>query len=185
MSRVGRQPIPIPQGVQVEVQGARVTVQGPRGTLSREVHPDLELRQEDGALRVLRPSDSRLHRSLHGLTRTLVANMVDGVSRGFQKELEIVGVGYRARETGGKLVMQLGFSHPVEVAPPPGITFQVVGTNRVVVSGIDKEQVGQVAANLRAWRVPEPYKGKGLRYLDEVILRKAGKGGKVGGKKGR
>lgn len=185
MSRVGRRPIPLPQGVRVDIQGSAITVTGPRGVLSREIHSELQVLQEDGVLTVARPSDSRQHRALHGLTRTLIANMVEGVSQGFRKELDIVGVGYRAQETGGKLIMQLGFSHPVEVTPPPGITFAVAGTTRVVVSGIDKERVGQEAANLRAWRKPEPYKGKGIRYINEVVLRKAGKGGKVGGKKGR
>lgn len=185
MSRVGRRPIPLPPGIQVEVQGTTVSVTGPRGVLRRAIHSDIQIRLEDGLLSVERPSDSRLHRSLHGLTRTLIANMVEGVSQGYRKELEIVGVGYRAQETGGKLIMQLGFSHPVEVTPPPGVIFEMVGTNRIVISGIDKEQVGQETANLRAWRPPEPYKGKGIRYVGETILRKAGKGGKVAGKKGR
>lgn len=185
MSRVGRRPIPLPAGVQVDIQGAKVTVQGPMGTLVREISADMTIQQEDGTLLVTRPSDSRSHRSLHGLTRTLVANMVEGVSQGFKKELDIIGVGYRAQQAGDKLVMQLGFSHPVEVTPPPGIVFAVVGTTHVVVSGIDKERVGQEAANIRAWRKPEPYKGKGVRYVNEIVQRKAGKGGKVGGKKGR
>lgn len=185
MSRVGRRPIPVPSGVEVDVKGAAVTVTGPKGTLNRDVHPDMQLKIEEGTLTVSRPSESRLHRSLHGLTRTLLANMVQGVTEGFRKELEIVGVGYRAQNMSGKLVMQLGFSHPVEVTPAPGITFEVVGNNRVVVLGIDKEQVGQQAATIRKWRPPEPYKGKGLRYAGEIVARKAGKGGRIGGKKGR
>ncbi|HLC29895.1 MAG TPA: 50S ribosomal protein L6 [Dehalococcoidia bacterium] len=185
MSRVGKRPIPVPSEVSVDVNGTAVTVTGPRGTLHRDLHPEMQVTMADGTLTVSRPSESRLHRSLHGLTRTLVANMVQGVTEGFRKELEIVGVGYRAQNLSGKLVMQLGFSHPVEVIPAPGITFEVVGNNRVIISGIDKEQVGQQAAVIRKWRPPEPYKGKGLRYAGEVVARKAGKGGRIGGKKGR
>ena len=182
MSRVGKRPIPLPNTVKIDLHNAKVTVTGPKGTLSREIHPEMQIAMEDGALQVRRPSDSDLHRALHGLTRSLVANMVEGVTAGFRKELEIVGVGYRAQLNGQRLVMQLGFSHPVEVDPPAGISFEVTGNNRVAVLGIDKEAVGQQAANLRRWRPPEPYKGKGLRYQGEVIYRKAGKGGRAGGK---
>lgn len=145
----------------------------------------MELAIEAGSLEVRRPSESQDHRSLHGLTRSLVANMVEGVTAGFRKDIEIVGVGYRAQLNGQRLVMQLGYSHPVEVDPPEGITFEVTGTTRVAVLGIDKEAVGQQAANLRKWRPPEPYKGKGLRYAGEIVFRKAGKGGRAGGKGGR
>ncbi len=182
MSRVGKRPITLPADVTIDVKGARVAVAGPRGTLSRDIHPEMQLAIEDGTVEVHRPSDSDYHRALHGLTRTLVANMVEGVTAGFRRDLEIVGVGYRAQLNGERLVMQLGFSHPVEVDPPPGIRFEVTGNNRVAVLGIDKEAVGQQAANLRRWRPPEPYKGKGLRYQGEVVYRKAGKGGRAGGK---
>lgn len=182
MSRVGRRPIPIPPNVTVTQDGNTLTVTGPRGTLTRTLPPDMLLHVDDGMLRVERPSDSRQHRSLHGLTRTLVANMVEGVTNGFRKEMEIIGVGYRAQMQGQRLVMALGYSHPIEVDPPPGIAFEVTGNNRVAVVGIDKEQVGQQAANLRKWRVPEPYKGKGLRYVGEVVYRKAGKAGAKGGR---
>ena len=182
MSRVGKQPIPIPSGVEITIDGAEVTVKGPNGTLSRTLSPDMELRLTDGVLEVTRPSDSHQHRALHGLTRTLVANMVEGVTNGFRKELEIVGIGYRAQMTEDTLTMLLGFSHPVGVTAPPGITLEVVGNNRIVVTGINKEQVGQAAANLRAWRKPEPYKGKGIRYANEIVYRKAGKGGRAAGR---
>lgn len=182
MSRVGRKPIPVPSGVKIALQGNNLTVTGPRGTLNRELHPSMIVRQEDGTLQVDRPSESREHRALHGLTRTLVANMVEGVTNGFRKEMEIIGVGYRAQMQGQRLVMALGYSHPIEVDPPSGISFEVTGNNRVAVLGIDKEQVGQEAANLRKWRKPEPYKGKGLRYVGEVVFRKAGKAGAKGGR---
>jgi large subunit ribosomal protein L6 len=183
MSRVGKQPIPVAANVKVAIDGATLTVTGPKGTLSRAVlHPGIRLTQEDGQLIVTRSSDVKEQRSMHGLTRTLVANMVTGVTSGFTKTLEISGVGYRAQKAGQNLTLALGFSHPVEVAPPPGIEFNVEGNNRVLISGIDKEQVGQVAANIRKIRPPEPYKGKGIRYQGEVVRRKAGKAGK-GGKK--
>ena len=183
MSRVGRQPIPLAQDVKVDVEGRMVTVTGPKGKLAREVvHPGIRIAQEDGSLVVTRSSDEKQQRAMHGLMRTLIANMVTGVSAGFTKTLEIQGVGYRAQKQGNNLHLALGFSHPVEVAPPMGIEFTVEGNNRVLVSGIDKELVGQVAANIRKIRPPEPYKGKGIRYQGEVVRRKAGKAGK-GGKK--
>lgn len=180
MSRVGRKPIPVPPGVTVTLEGSHVAVKGPRGALERTIHPDLTIEQRDGTLVVDRPSDLNHHRALHGLTRTLVANMVEGVTTGFRKDIEIIGVGYRAQMQGTNLNMLLGYSHPIDVPPPPGISFEVAGNNRVAVLGIDKELVGQVAANLRKWRRPEPYKGKGLRYVGEVVFRKAGKGGGKG-----
>lgn len=183
MSRIGKQPIPLTQGVKVQIEGGTVTVTGPKGTLSREVvNPEIRVAQEDSSLVVTRANDEKQQRSMHGLYRTLVANMVTGVSTGFTKTLEIQGVGYRAQKQGTNLLLTVGYSHPVEVLPPSGITFDVEGNNRVLVSGIDKEQVGQVAANIRKIRPPEPYKGKGIRYQGEVVRRKAGKAGK-GGKK--
>lgn len=179
MSRVGKQPIPLAQGVKVEVSDGTVTVTGPKGTLSREVvHSGISVVEEDGRLVVSRENDEKEQRSMHGLMRTLVANMVVGVSTGFTKTLEIQGVGYRAQKQGNNLNLALGFSHPVEVSPPPGIEFNVEGNNRVLVSGIDKELVGQVSANIRKIRPPEPYKGKGVRYQGEAVRRKAGKAGK-------
>jgi large subunit ribosomal protein L6 len=182
MSRVGKQPIKLADSVTVQIDGPVVTVKGPKGQLTRTFHPDIRITQADGTLTVTRPSDEKQHRSLHGLTRTLLANMVTGVSAGFTRTLEVQGVGYRAQKAGNGLTLNLGFSHPVEVTPPPGIEFTVEGTNRIHVQGIDKELVGQTAANLRSIRPPEPYKGKGIRYSDEVVRRKAGKAGK-GGKK--
>ncbi len=179
MSRVGRQPIPVPDRVEVRIDGARVVVKGPKGELSREFDPEIGIRQEDGQLLVTRPSDRPKHRSLHGLTRSLLANMVTGVSEGFTRVLELQGVGYRVQMQGEKLVLQVGYSRPVEFVAPAGITLTVEGNNRVLVQGISKEQVGQVAADIRAVRPPEPYKGKGIRYLGERVRRKAGKGGKA------
>jgi large subunit ribosomal protein L6 len=179
MSRVGRQPIPISPDVKVEIQGNHVTVRGPRGELSRDLHPDMRLDLEDGELRVTRPSDAPRHRSLHGLTRALLANMVVGVQQGFTKTLEMQGVGYRAQQQGDRLVLSVGLSHTVEVSPPEGIALEVEGTSRIHVRGIDKEKVGQVAAEIRHVRPPEPYKGKGIRYLGERVRRKAGKAGKA------
>jgi large subunit ribosomal protein L6 len=179
MSRIGRSPITVPSGVDVAVADRLVTVKGPKGTLSRELPGAITVRQDGAALLVERPDDERQSRSLHGLTRTLVDNMVQGVTNGFQKELEIVGVGYRAEAQGpGSIKLALGFSHPVVYQAPDGITFEVPQPTRVVVKGIDKEIVGQVAANIRAIRKPEPYKGKGVKYAGEKILRKAGKAGK-------
>ena len=179
MSRIGRAPIPVPSGVDVTLDGRRVTVKGPRGTLARVLPPDITVRQDDGVLLVERPDDEREHRALHGLTRSLVNNMVVGVTQGFQKDLEIVGVGYRATSQGPTtLELALGFSHPVRMEAPEGVTFEVPAPTRITVRGNDKEAVGQVAANIRKLRKPEPYKGKGVRYAGEVVRRKAGKAAK-------
>ena len=179
MSRIGKQPIPIPSSVQVQIEGSAVTVRGPKGELRRACHPDMRLHLDDGQLIVTRPSDQQRHRALHGLTRTLLANMVSGVEHGFSKTLELHGVGYRVQQTGSKLQIAVGFSHPVHFEPPPGITLEVEGTSRIYVRGIDKELVGQVAAEIRHIRPPEPYKGKGIRYEGEHVRRKAGKAGKT------
>jgi len=181
MSRIGRMPIPLPDGVEVVQEGSHLRVKGPLGTLERTIHPEMKLEREDGTLRVVRPTDEPRHRALHGLTRTLVNNMVTGVATGFTKNLEINGVGYRAQLQGTKLVLALGYSHPVEVDPPAGIEFRVETPTRLAVFGADKELVGQIAAYIRSQRKPEPYKGKGIKYAGEQILRKAGKAGKVGG----
>jgi large subunit ribosomal protein L6 len=175
-------PIKVPPEVEVAINGGGVTIKGPKGELSRSFHPDMVVSLHDSTLTVARPSDSRIHRSLHGLTRSLLANMVEGVTKGFQRTLELSGVGYRAQSVGGKLVMQLGFSHPVEMVPPPQISIAVEGNNRIVIVGIDKELVGEVAAKIRAIKPPEPYKGKGVKYIEERIRRKAGK---AAGKAGR
>lgn len=175
MSRIGRAPIPVPAGVTVTIDGPRVEVKGPKGTLSREFHPDMQIELADGVLRVSRPSDARSHKAMHGLTRTLLANMVTGVSEGFEKRLEIVGTGYRASLKGKDLEIQVGYSHPVVVTPPENVVFEVPAPTQIVVKGINKEQVGQIAANIRAIRPPEPYKGKGIRYANEVVRRKVGK----------
>ncbi len=180
MSRIGRRPIPIPAGVEVTVgEDNVVTVKGPKGTLSHRVAPSLTVQRENGTINIVRPDDERVNRALHGLTRTLVNNMVVGVTQGFQKVLEIQGVGYRAQMEGKTLVLNVGFSHPVRVEPPEGITYSVEGTNRITVAGIDKQLVGEMAARIRGIRPPEPYKGKGIRYEGEVIRRKAGKAGKA------
>jgi len=179
MSRIGKNPISLPSGVEVSIVDRHVTVKGPQGTLERDLPGDIAIAQEDATLVVTRPDDSRTNRALHGLTRSLVNNMVVGVSGGFVKELDIVGVGYRAIAQGpNKIELALGFSHPVFVDAPEGITFEVPQPTRIVVKGIDKELVGQVAANIRKIRKPEPYKGKGVRYLNEVVRRKAGKAAK-------
>ena len=183
MSRIGRLPITIPSGVEVTLDDNRVTVVGPKGELSRELSPELRVVKEDATLRIERPSDDKRARELHGLTRTLVANMVTGVTEGYRKSLEITGVGYRAQLVGRKLQLNLGYSHPVEIDPPSGISFEVENPVRLSVVGIDKELVGHVAARVRATRKPEPYKGKGVRYAGEQVRRKAGKAGKIGGKK--
>ncbi len=178
MSRIGKAPITVPSGVDVTISGRTVTVKGPKGSLSRDIPGEIVVRKEESTILVERPNDERQNRSLHGLSRTLVNNMVIGVTEGFTKELEIVGVGYRAEAQGENLRLALGFSHPVVVPAPAGISFEIPVQTRVIVKGIDKELVGQVAANIRSIRKPEPYKGKGVRYLDERILRKAGKTGK-------
>jgi len=178
VSRIGRQPITIPSGVDLRVDGSRVTVKGPRGTLEQSFHPDMRLVLQDGSLRVERPTDERQHRSLHGLTRTLIANMVEGVTNGFEKRLEIVGVGYRAALKGSDLEMALGFSHSVPFPAPQGIEFEVPAPNRITIRGIDKQLVGEVAAEIRKIRKPEPYKGKGIRYEGEYVRKKAGKAAK-------
>ncbi len=179
MSRVGKVPITIPSGVEVQLKGAHITVKGPKGELNRDLIPDMKLTLSDGVLTVERPSDNVRHRSAHGLTRTLIANMVTGVSEGFAKKLELQGVGYRVQMQGASLVLAVGYSHTVEVPPPPGIEFEVEGTTRVTVRGINKEDVGQAAADVRKVRPPEPYKGKGIRYVGEYVRRKAGKAGRA------
>jgi large subunit ribosomal protein L6 len=171
-------PIPVPAGVEVDIKGSEVTVKGPKGTLSHTVVEPIEVSREDGNLRVTRPDDERRNRQLHGLTRTLVANMVTGVTDGYQKTLEIQGVGYRVQARGSALEFSLGFSHPVLVEAPEGISFQVETPTRLHVQGIDKQKVGEVAANIRKLRKPDPYKGKGVRYQGEVVRRKVGKAGK-------
>ena len=174
MSRIGRQPIELPGGVDVKIDGTHVSVKGPRGTLERSLHPEMKLVQEDGTIRVERPSDEAMHRSLHGLTRTLVANMVEGVTKGYEKRLEIVGVGYRASLRGQDLEIAAGFSHPVIVQRPEGVEFEVPQPTRITVRGNDKQAVGEIAAKIRKIRPPEPYKGKGIRYDGEHVRKKAG-----------
>ncbi len=179
MSRIGKAPIPVPDGVQVDVKGNALTVTGPKGTLNHTIPESVEVQVDDGVLTVTRANDERKSRALHGLTRSLVNNMVVGVSQGFRKDLEIVGVGYRAAANNPtQITLALGFSHPVVVTAPDGITFEVPEPTKIGVIGIDKQAVGQVAATIRAWREPEPYKGKGVRYAGERVLRKAGKAGK-------
>ncbi len=179
MSRIGKLPVSILSGVTITVgEDNTVTVKGPKGQLTQKISKDMILEQENGVLTVKRPSDDKTHRSLHGLTRTLINNMVIGVTSGFSKNLDIVGVGYRAQKQGNKLVLNVGYSHPVEFEEPKGITFDVPSPNKITVSGIDKQQVGQIAANIRAVREPEPYKGKGIKYDYEVVRRKEGKTGK-------
>ena len=178
MSRIGKVPIPVPPGVTVEIDGNAVRVKGPKGELSRVLSDEITVRFEGQTLVVTRPSDAPRHRALHGLTRTLVANMVEGVTKGFEKRLELVGVGYRAARQGDKLVLTVGYSHPVEIVPPQGIEFQVPATNAVVVQGADREQVGEIAARIHRVRPPEPYQGKGIRYQGERVRRKVGKTGK-------
>jgi large subunit ribosomal protein L6 len=175
MSRIGKQPIPLPDGVEVHVETGLVKVKGPKGELEERVSRDMTVKQQDGEILVTRPSDRGGHRALHGLTRSLIFNMVQGVTEGFEKRLEIQGVGYRAQLQGKKLVMSLGYSHPVEVEAPEGIDFEVPQPTQVVVRGISKQRVGEVAANIRKRRPPEPYKGKGVRYQGEYVARKVGK----------
>jgi large subunit ribosomal protein L6 len=184
MSRIGKVPITVPAGVKVEVAAGNViTVTGPKGKLNHAFPESLTFEQENGTIAVLRPDDTPTNRALHGLSRTLLANMVTGVKDGFTKNMELQGVGYRVAKVGENLVFQVGYSHPVLVNPPAGISFSVEGNTRLSISGIDKQVVGQVAANIRSIRKPEPYKGKGIRYAGEVVRMKAGKAGKVGGKK--
>lgn len=179
MSRIGRAPIQLPQGVEFKLEGENVvTVKGSKGSLTRQLSPEMKLSLEDGQVTVQRPSDLKRHKALHGLTRTLINNMVVGVTQGYTKSLDIVGVGYRAAKSGDKLTLTLGYSHPVEMIDPEGITTTLEGQNKIIVSGIDKEKVGQFAANIREKRKPEPYKGKGIRYTNENVRRKAGKSGK-------
>jgi large subunit ribosomal protein L6 len=183
MSRIGRLPIQVPAGVDVAIDGRHITVSGPKGSLSRDLHPEMALNRDGDSILVTRPSETKTHKQLHGLTRTLVNNMVVGVTSGYRKGLEITGVGYRAVLVGKKLQLSLGYSHPVEIDPPSGISFELENPTKLAVVGIDKELVGEIAARVRASRKPEPYKGKGVRYAGEVIRRKAGKAGKIGGKK--
>jgi large subunit ribosomal protein L6 len=179
MSRVGKQPIPVPSGVEVSIEGSRVTVKGPKGTLEHTAPPSMTVARDGDDIVVTRPDDERENRALHGLTRSLVANMVQGVAEGYERELEIVGVGYRATAQGpSKIELQVGFSHPVPFDAPEGITFEVPQPTRIMVRGCDKQLVGQTAANIRKIRKPEPYKGKGIRYVDEHVRRKAGKSAK-------
>ena len=177
MSRIGKRPIPVPKNVTVTIEGQRVKVKGPKGELERELHREMALSMENGEIVVARPSDEAGHKSLHGLTRTLIANMVEGVTKGYQKQLEIIGVGYKAENRPYGLQMALGYSHPIEVRAPKGIKLTAPAPTSVVIDGADKEVVGQIAAEIRSLRPPEPYKGKGIKYVGEQIRRKAGKAG--------
>lgn len=180
VSRIGKLPVPVPTGVQVQIDGNKVMVKGPRGELTREFRPEMQIEFEDGMVRVTRPNDEKAVKALHGLTRALINNMVVGVQEGYSKVLEVLGTGYRAELQGANLVMSLGFSHPVVVIPPSGITFEVnPRTSTITVKGCDKEVVGRIAAEIRAWRPVEPYLGKGIRYQGEIVRRKAGKAGKA------
>ena len=178
MSRIGRMPIAVPAGVDVTIDGSTVTVKGPKGTLTRTVHANMKVELDNGFVTVTRPDDNKLNRSLHGLTRTLIANMVTGVNESYKKELDVNGVGYRVEVKNGTLCMKLGFSHDVNMTPPEGVTVECPSPNKIIVSGPDKQKVGQFAAEVREKRLPEPYKGKGIKYVDEVIRRKEGKAGK-------
>ena len=178
MSRIGNMPITVPAGVEVKLDGAHITVKGPKGTLERDIHPNMKVTLEDNTIKVERPDDMPANRSLHGLTRTLISNMIEGVLNEYKKELEINGVGYRAQKKGNNLLMNLGYSHPVEMEAPEGITFDVPAPNQIIIRGIDKELVGQTAAVVRSKRPPEVYRGKGIKYVDERIIRKVGKTGK-------
>jgi len=183
MSRIGRLPISVPAGVDVTIDGRHITVSGPKGSLARDLHPEMTVSRDGDVIVVTRPSEAKTHKQLHGLTRTLVNNMVVGVTSGYRKPLEISGVGYRAALVGKKLQLSLGYSHPIEIEPPAGISFELENPTHLAVVGIDKELVGEVASNVRASRKPEPYKGKGVRYAGEQVRRKAGKAGKIGAKK--
>jgi len=178
MSRIGRKPITVPSGVSITLDNAVITVKGPKGSLTRELHKDIKVTVEENLITVERPSDNKLHRSLHGTTRSVVNNMVSGVTEGFSRTLELVGVGYRASKAGDKLVLNVGYSHPVEITPEPGIEFEVPTNTKIIVNGINKERVGEYAAKIRSVRAPEPYKGKGIKYEGERIIRKEGKAGK-------
>ncbi|MCR2807322.1 50S ribosomal protein L6 [Paenibacillus soyae] len=178
MSRIGRKPIQVPAGVTINLDNTVITVKGPKGTLSREIHKDMKVNVAENEIVIERPSDNKLHRSLHGTTRSIVANMVTGVTEGFTRNLELVGVGYRANKSGDKIVLNVGYSHPVEITPEQNIEFDVPANTKIIVRGIDKERVGAVAAQIRSVREPEPYKGKGIKYEGERILRKEGKAGK-------
>jgi large subunit ribosomal protein L6 len=178
MSRIGRKPITVPSGVDITLNNTAITVKGPKGSLTRELHKDMKVVVEGNAINIERPSDNKLHRSLHGTTRSVVNNMVSGVTEGFSKTLELVGVGYRASLSGNKIVLNVGYSHPVEIVPEAGIEFEVPSNTRIIVKGIDKERVGAYAAKIRSVREPEPYKGKGIKYEGERIIRKEGKAGK-------
>lgn len=178
MSRIGKSPITIPDGVEVKIENNKVTVKGPKGTLEKEFHKNMKISMENSILTVERPDDNKFNRSLHGLTRTLINNMILGVTKEFTRELQVNGVGYRAQKQGNKLVLSLGYSHPVEMEAPAGITFEVPNPNQIIVKGIDKEVVGQTAAVIRTKRLPEVYRGKGIKYAEEVIRRKEGKAGK-------
>ena len=178
MSRIGNKPITVPAGIDVAIDGQKITVKGPKGTLERTVNDNISIKLENGVIVVARPNDEKENRSLHGLTRTLINNMIEGVSNEFSKQLEINGVGYRAAKQGNKIVLTLGYSHPVEMVEPEGITYEVPNPNSIIVKGIDKELVGQMAAEIRSKRPPEVYRGKGIKYADEVIRRKEGKTGK-------
>lgn len=179
MSRIGLKPINIPSGVEIKISDSNVVeVKGPKGTLSESISPDMEIKIDDGVLTVARPTENKRHRSLHGLSRTLIANMIEGVTEGFSKTLEIEGTGYRAAKQGNKLVLNLGFSHPIELEDPSGIEVEVPAANKIIVKGANKQQVGNYASVIRGFRKPEPYKGKGVRYTDEVVRRKVGKTGK-------
>ncbi|MBD8070937.1 50S ribosomal protein L6 [Bacillus sp. PS06] len=175
MSRIGKKPIEIPAGVTITLNGSEVTVKGPKGELTRSFHPDIQISVEENVINVVRPTDNKEHRALHGTTRSILANMVEGVSKGFERGLELIGVGYRASKSGNKLVLNVGYSHPVEMTPEAGIEIEVPSNTKVVVKGIDKERVGALAANIRDVRPPEPYKGKGIRYEGENVRRKEGK----------
>jgi large subunit ribosomal protein L6 len=183
MSRIGKLPISVPSGVEVKLEDNAITVKGPKGVLSRQLHPEMIITQEDNTIVVARPSEQKKHKALHGLTRTLVANMVQGVTTGFEKSLDLVGVGYRAAKQGNKLVLTVGYSHPVEIEPEKGLDIEVPAPTKIIVRGADKEKVGMLAANIRAVREPEPYKGKGIKYSNEVVRRKVGKTGGKGAKK--
>ncbi len=183
MSRVGNKPITVPPGVEIVIEGDKVTVKGPKGELCRSLPQDMSISLQDGVVTVSRPTDSRIHRSLHGFTRSMLANMVEGVSQGFRKDLELHGVGYRVQKSGDGLMIQVGYSHPVEIVPPAGITLVSEAPNQVSVVGIEKELVGEIAARIRAVRPPDPYLGKGIRYAGERIQRKAGKAAKLGRRK--